>query len=82
MAERERLRELALETLAKLLAHQRATGASELAVQTALRLVALDPLLQPAHRTPMRPYAQLGAGGRASSQDNGSNILRTIRSYD
>lgn len=60
MAERERLRELALETLAKLLAQQRAAGATEVALQTALRLVALDPLLETVHRTLMRLYAQLG----------------------
>src|SRR6266540_669514 len=60
MAERERLRELALETLAKLLAQQRAAGATEVALQTALRLLALDPLLETVHRTLMRLYAQLG----------------------
>src|SRR5262245_35287411 len=42
-AERERLRELALEALAKLLAHQTKSEASN-AVATALRLLALDPL--------------------------------------
>ena len=44
LAERERLRELALEGFAKLLARQRGAGGTELAVQTALRLLALDPL--------------------------------------
>src|SRR5262245_29644096 len=44
LAERERLRELALEALAKLLTHQRSAGAVEAAVQTGLRLVALEPL--------------------------------------
>src|SRR5262249_35064932 len=44
MPERERLRELAVEMLAKLLAHQRSGGRTDAAVQTALRLSALDPL--------------------------------------
>src|SRR5215470_6901279 len=60
MGERERLRELALETLAKLLTQQRAVGATEPALQTALRLLALDPLLETVHRTLMRLYAQVG----------------------
>ena len=68
MAERERLRELALEALAKLLAQQRAAGTTEVAVQTALRLLALDPLLEPAHRTLMRLYAQLGRRDTALRQ--------------
>src|SRR5262245_7908299 len=38
LGERERLRELALEALAKLLAHQRRANATEAAVVTALRL--------------------------------------------
>jgi len=65
MGERERLRELALDAWAKLLAHQRAAGAAEAAVQTALRLLALDPLQEPVHRTLMRLYAQLGRRGAA-----------------
>ena len=40
LGERERLRELALEGLAKLLAHQRRAGATEEAIQTGLRLLA------------------------------------------
>src|SRR5262245_61049094 len=60
MAERERLRELALEALAKLLTQQRAVGATESALQTALRLLTLDPLLETVHRTLMRLYAQVG----------------------
>lgn len=59
MAERERLRELALEALARLLAQQRATGETEAAVRTALRLIALDPLLETVHRTLMRLYLEL-----------------------
>ena len=68
MAERERLRELALEALAGLLAAQRAAGAVEGALQTGLRLIALDPLQEPVHRTLMRLYAQLGRRGSALRQ--------------
>src|SRR5262247_4164296 len=42
VAERERLRELALEALARLLAHQAKT-ATERAIRTAVRLLGLDP---------------------------------------
>jgi DNA-binding SARP family transcriptional activator len=68
MAERERLRELAVETLAKLLAQQRAAGATEAALRTALRLVALDPFLEAVHRTLMRLYVQLGRRAAAVHQ--------------
>src|SRR5437867_5325272 len=68
VTERERLRELASEGLAKLLAHQRKAGAAEAAVQTALKLLALDPLQEPVHRTLMRLYAELGRRGAALRQ--------------
>jgi len=68
LGERERLRELALEALAKLLAHQRKVGASEAAVQTALRLMTLDPLQEPVHRMLMRLYAEGGRRGAALRQ--------------
>jgi DNA-binding SARP family transcriptional activator len=68
MAERERLRELAVEVLAGLLAAQRAAGAVDAALQTGLRLIALDPLQEPVHRTLMRLYAQLGRRGSALHQ--------------
>jgi tetratricopeptide (TPR) repeat protein len=68
MAERERLRELALEALARLLAQQRGAGAAEDALQTALRLIALDPLQEPVHRTLMRLYTELGRRGSALQQ--------------
>src|SRR6266511_4255848 len=60
LAERERLRELALEALAKLLRHQRTTEGTEAALRTGLRLLALDPLQEPVHRAVMRLYVQLG----------------------
>jgi len=68
LAERERLRELALEALAKLLRHQRATGATEAALLTALRLLALDPLQEPVHRAVMRLYVELGRRASALRQ--------------
>jgi DNA-binding SARP family transcriptional activator len=67
-AERERLRECALDGLARLLAHQRARGDGEGAVQTALRLLALDPLQEPVHRTLMRLHVALGRRGDALRQ--------------
>jgi len=68
MVERERLRELALESLAALLAHQRDAGATEDALRTALRLLALDPLQEAVHRSAMRLYADLGRRGSALRQ--------------
>jgi DNA-binding SARP family transcriptional activator len=68
IAERERLHELALEALAKLLAHQRRAGATEAAVASALRVLSLDPLQEPVHRALMRCYTQLGRRGAALRQ--------------
>jgi DNA-binding SARP family transcriptional activator len=68
MLERERLREAALEGLARLLAHQRGTGTDEAAVQTGLRLVALDPLQESCHRALMQLYVQLGRRDAALRQ--------------
>ena len=68
LAERERLRELALEALARLLAHQREIGATDAAVRTVLRLLALDPLQEAAHRALMRLYVQQGRRGAALRQ--------------
>jgi len=66
--ERERLRELALETLARLLARQRRVPDVDAAVRTAQRLLALDPLQEAAHRTLMRLYAEQGRRGAALRQ--------------
>jgi DNA-binding SARP family transcriptional activator len=68
VAERERLRELALDTLAKLLGHQARSGPDDRAVQTAVRLLALDPAQEPIHRTLMRLYARQGRRGAALRQ--------------
>lgn len=67
-AERERLRDLAVEALARLLAHQAVQEAVEPAVQTALRLLALEPLQEAAHRVLMRLYARQGRAGAALRQ--------------
>jgi DNA-binding SARP family transcriptional activator len=67
-AERERLRELALEALAKLVNIQRAAQSPERALSTALRLLALDPLQEVAHRAAMRLYVQLGRRTSALQQ--------------
>ena len=68
MAERERLRELALETLAKLLAEQCRAGDAEGAPPDGGRLIALDPLQEPVHRSLMRLYSELGRRGTALQQ--------------
>src|SRR5205809_6424002 len=67
-AERERLRELAIESLAKLLAHHARTVAVEHAVQTAIRLLGLEPAEQAVHRTLMRLYARQNRQGAALRQ--------------
>ena len=59
-SERERLHELALQGLGHLLINQQQVGAAEPAVQTCLRLLALEPLQEPVHRALMRLYTRLG----------------------
>jgi DNA-binding SARP family transcriptional activator len=68
MAERHRLREMALDALAKLLARDLRASADGPAVQTALRLLALDPLQETVHRTLMRLYLRLGRRGAGLRQ--------------
>src|SRR5262245_12346977 len=63
LAQRERLHEMALVALNRLLAHQCAAGPTEAAVQVALRLLALDPLQEPVHRALMRLYVETGRRG-------------------
>src|SRR5262245_54747769 len=67
-AERERLHELALEAFAKLLAHQMKLEDTEPAIQTALRLLSLDPLQEVTHRALMRLYALQGRRAAALRQ--------------
>ena len=68
VAERERLREMALDALARLLAHQTKAVATERAIQTAVRLLGLDPLQEAVHRTLMGLYARQGRRGAALKQ--------------
>jgi DNA-binding SARP family transcriptional activator/tetratricopeptide (TPR) repeat protein len=60
LGQRERLHETAVRALSRLLAHQRTTGSTEAAIQSALRLLALDPLQEPAHRVLMQLYLETG----------------------
>src|SRR5262249_40939919 len=66
--ERERLRERAIELFARLLTAQRRGGARDAAIQTALRLLALDPLQGPVRRPLRRLYAEAGRRGAALRQ--------------
>ncbi|MBI2204321.1 MAG: AAA family ATPase [Candidatus Rokubacteria bacterium] len=68
LAQRERLRERAVEALAKLLAHQMREPATERAIQTAMRLLTLEPLQEAVHRTLMRLYARQGRRAAALKQ--------------
>src|SRR5262249_57436179 len=60
IAERLRLRELAMEALARLLAQQRGAGKLEAGGQTALRLVKLDPPQGAGHRKLLRLLCRPG----------------------
>ena len=66
--ERARLRELATEVLARLLAQQERAAQVDQAVVTAVRLLGLDPAQEPVHRTLMRLYARQGRRGAALRQ--------------
>ncbi len=67
-AERERLRHLACDALTKLIAHCDEVGDSERCVETAARLLTLDPLREAAHRILMRAYAAQGRHASALKQ--------------
>src|SRR5262245_10510843 len=67
-AELERLRDLALRTLARLIAHHQAAGALDRAVEAALRLLALDPADEATHRALMSLYARQGRRAEALRQ--------------
>ena len=76
-AQRARLRERAVETLSRLLEHQRAAGARDTAVRTALRLLALDPLQETVHCALMELYRDLGRRSTALRQYRGCvDVLR------
>src|SRR5262249_37129622 len=68
LGKRERLHEMALKSLASLLGHQRVAGSTDLAIQSALRLLELDPHQEPVHRVLMQLYVETGRRGSALRQ--------------
>src|SRR5262249_49666537 len=75
--ERLRLREIAVHVLTRLLQRQAKSGSRESAIQTAVGLLALDPLREETHRTLMRLYAREGRLGDALRQyQTCVNVLR------
>jgi len=68
MAEREQLQGLAIRTLGQLLELQCAAREAEPAIRTAMRLLALDPCMESAHRALIRLYAQQGRRAAALRQ--------------
>jgi DNA-binding SARP family transcriptional activator/predicted ATPase len=68
VVERERLRELALEGLAKLLREQLRAEPPEPAIQTALRILGMDPLQEAVHRAVMRLLLKQGRRAAALQQ--------------
>ena len=68
VSERERLRELALGALRRLVEQQARKRGSEPAIRSALRLLALDATQEVAHRALMRLYVQQGRRAAALRQ--------------
>lgn len=68
VAERERLRELAIDVLARLGSALAERGETDRAIQAVLRLLAIDPLEEVAHRTLMRLFASQGRRAAALRQ--------------
>ena len=68
LSERERLRELVLDVLARLLRERVRTNRAEAAIQTALRILSIDPLQEVAHRTLMQLFADQGRRSAALRQ--------------
>ncbi|HEY3066056.1 MAG TPA: AAA family ATPase [Methylomirabilota bacterium] len=66
--ERERIYELAVDSLARLFGSQLRAGDDEAAVQTGVRLLRLDAAQEPVHRALMRLYARLGRRAAALRQ--------------
>jgi TolB-like protein/Flp pilus assembly protein TadD len=76
-AERERLRHLACEVLAKLIAHCDEVGDTERCIETAARMLRLDPMRESAHRILMCAYAAQGRQASALKQfETCRDILR------
>jgi DNA-binding SARP family transcriptional activator len=68
MGERERLHELALEAMARLVTLLSQGGQVDRAIQVGTRLLALDPLQEAVHRTLMRLYIRAGRRDAALRQ--------------
>ena len=66
--ERERLRELAINALSRLLDQQTSSAQPDRAIDTAKRLLALDPLSEASHRALMGLYAARGERSHAIRQ--------------
>lgn len=67
-AERERLRSRAVTVMKALLAHHQTVSNIEEAIQVAVRLLAVEPFDEAAHRTLMRLYAESGRRSAALRQ--------------
>lgn len=68
MAERQRLREQAIDAMSRLLDAHIAAGATERAIVMGVRLLSLDPLQESVHRALMQLYARQGRSGSALKQ--------------
>jgi TolB-like protein/DNA-binding SARP family transcriptional activator len=68
IGERRRLNAMAIEGLNLLLQHQQRQGEREAAMQTALRLLIIDPLQESVHRSLMRLYHDFGDAAQALRQ--------------
>src|SRR5215471_7022915 len=68
LAQRERLHERVIDCVSRLLTHHRSNRSADAAIQTALRLVALDPLQESVHRALMQLYVDTGRRGAALRQ--------------
>jgi len=68
IVERERLRERALEGLTRLLRHQLLADGPEPAIQTTLRILAMDPLQEVVHRALMKLLLRQGRRAAALQQ--------------
>lgn len=66
--ERERLRRLALNATARLIAHHAGSNAPERAIDAAMRQLSIDPAHEPTHRALMSLYARLGRRSEAIRQ--------------
>ncbi|MEE8296403.1 MAG: BTAD domain-containing putative transcriptional regulator [Hyphomicrobium sp.] len=77
LGEQRRLNTIALGALERLLDQQVAAGNDEAAIETARRLLALDPFQEPVHRTLMRLYDRAGNDAAAIRQyQNCAKILK------